>query len=209
MGSRDLDPVGANPPQTRNPYAAPIADATDDHVVVGGTGDALAEFYVVSKLKLYLLASFTFGFYTLYWFYAQFRQQRRMGGSVSPVLSAIFSVFTAHGLFKRVDRAARRAGLPHPPLATNQTVPYIALCIMPQLLRFLGKDDSTRSAISLGLYLLATVPLANVQGIINRIADDPQGNQNSRFSALNVVSIAVGALVWVLVIIGLFVLKSR
>ena len=48
------------------------------------------------------------------------------------------------------------------------------------------------SAAGLGVSVLSAMPLARVQGIVNRTARDPQGHQNSKFSALNIVTIALG-----------------
>jgi hypothetical protein len=177
--------------ENENPYAPPAGDGIDDHAP-GNAGEARAEVYVVSLTKFYLLASTTFGLYKLYWFYAQFRDRRRDGVKFYAALAAFFSVFTAHSLFRSVDLEAQAAGLPASPRATNQTVPYIVLAILVGVVRTWGKQSLALSAAGLGVSVLSAIPLARVQGIVNRTARDPQGHQNSKFSALNIVTIALG-----------------
>jgi hypothetical protein len=180
--------------ESRNPYAPPAADHIDRDLQ-SGASYAPAQFYVVSMPKFYLLACTTFGLYKSYWFYAQFRAQQRSGDAM---LAAFFSFFTAHGLFRQIDGLARAAGLPSSPRATNQTAPYIVLTLLIGIVRGLSKHSLALSVVALGISALSAVPLARVQGIVNRTAGDARGAQNSKFSALNVVSVSVGVLIMAL-----------
>jgi len=187
--------------ESRNPYAAPIADDIDDPAR-GLVRREPAPCYVVSLLKFYLLACSTLGLYKLYWFYAQFRAQRGNASKGNAALAAFFSIFTAHGLFRSIDLAAAAAGLPSSPRARNQTAPYIVLTLLLGVVRALSKQSLTLGVAALGVSVLAAAPLARVQGIINRSAGDPRGSQNSTFNALNIFSIAIGALLTLLALVG-------
>ncbi len=202
MGVKGWDPVGANPAQG-NPYAAPESDAADEDALAASTDDAAADFYVVSLSKFYVLSISTLGFYTLYWFFAQFRAQRRSGMRTNPALAAIFSIFTVHRLFRRFDLMAREAGLPRSPRAINYAAPFIVLALAGQVLRIFGEHSLLANVGSLLLFAVSNIPLARAQAIANRIAGDKRGNSNARFSAANIVSVALGAIVWLFVFIGL------
>ncbi len=201
MEAKGWDPVGANPAEG-NPYAAPAADAIEEETRSAGVDDARADFYVVSLSKFYILSTSTFGFYTLYWFFAQFRAQRRSGMRTSPAWAAIFSIFTVHRLFRRFDRAARDAGLPSSPRAINYAAPYIVLALASQLVRIFGEHNVLANVGSMALFVISNVPLARAQVIVNRIAGDELGESNARLSAANIVTVALGAIVWLLVVAG-------
>lgn len=195
-------------PVTDNPYAAPSADAVDDERGAPIDGE-YSDYYVVAPQKFYLLSLFTVGMYTLYWFFAQFRAQKRAGMKTNPVFAALFNVFTAYRLFKRLDRTARREGLSNVPRAVNQAAPYIVLTLIGQSLRVVSEHDRVLSGIAFLAFALTALPLGRVQTLVNRLAGDPEGRSNARLSPLNVLAIAVGGIVWVLAFIGLALAPTR
>jgi len=199
---------GTGDEAVRNPYAAPADDAHDRERQARGPNSelAFAEFYIVSQRKFLLLACTTFSLYTVYWFFAQFRRQRRHGMKTSPFFAALFSLFTAYRLFKRVDHQAQIAGLPHTPRATSQTAPYICLVLLGNvLLRF---DNPALKGAGFAAITLSTLPLSRVQNIANRVAGDPEGDYNSKLTALNIAAISLGGILWLLILIGLFALPT-
>ena len=52
--------------------------------------------------------------------------------------------------------------------------------------------------ILLALYYTLRIP----QRVINRLEGDPEGLSNKRFSAANIVWIVVGAILWLLTLLG-------
>lgn len=190
-----------------NPYAAPGADFEEHEQP--SLSDERTELYVVAMQKFYLLSVFTIGFYTLYWFYAQFRAQKRLGMKVNPALSALFSLFTAHGLFRRIDREATRAGLSSSRRALSQAWPYIALVVLGQLIRIVGEHSPSLTVLSLLVFAVSALPLGQVQKRVNQIADDVGGRSNAKLGPLNLACIALGAIVWLFVFIGFLARPSR
>ena len=199
MGEVERDSAGA---AGINPYAAPTLDIEDHEPSAAGAAER-SEYYVVALQKFYFLSALTIGFYNLYWFYAQFRGQKLSGMKTNPALSAIFSLFTAHRLFKRLDRAAMRAGVTSSPRAIKQAGPYVALTILGQVLRVIGEHSQALVAFSLLAFVATALPLGSVQKLVNRMAGDPKGRSNAKLSPLNIVAIAIAATFWLFVIVGL------
>jgi hypothetical protein len=57
--------------------------------------------------------------------------------------------------------------------------------------------------VSLLSVFVLVIPIYLVQKVVNKINSDPQGQLNSSFSIYNFIFIAIGIMLWLLVLIGM------
>lgn len=183
-----------------NAYAPPASDALEDER--DQPSDASSDYYVVAPSKFYLLALSTYGLYLFYWFYAHFRAQQRSGMRTTPLLAALFNVFTVHRLFRRFDVHAREAGISRAYRASAYSGPYLVLVVAGRLVTIV-MPTGIGHLIGMALFFAAVAPLGRAQLVANRLAGDEHGSSNARFSAGNLVAIGLGIAFWMLVIVGL------
>ncbi len=88
-----------------NVYAVPESILNDSQVV-----PVRQMFYVVSKTKFLVLFFCTFGMYSLYWHFKNWKQYKDYHKDrIIPALRAIFSIFFTHSLFSEVDGVLKRS----------------------------------------------------------------------------------------------------
>jgi hypothetical protein len=181
-------------------------DNQGDHV----SGEPL--FFTVSEDKLMTLYILSFGLYGVYWFYKNWKcQQQVMDKKIYPVWRAIFSIFFAYSLFKRIDQKAShldqryrfKAGV----LATFYVFSVVASQVIDRIAMNTGVLDSISNSLivitSLALFLLSTYPLLKVQSTVNRINNDILGYLNYKYSLANYVLMAIGTVLWLLIALAL------
>jgi hypothetical protein len=166
-------------------------------------------FYVVSKRKLAILFLSTFTAYAFYWFYKNWSRYKgkhpeasRFGSTISPAPRAAFSMFFTHALFRKV----KAYGLAQPAVARwrsnlHATI-LIALMLLANFIDVLitGRAGDVASFASIVVLVL---PFLKAQEMINLSCDDPEGKGNDRLTKANWAWIIVGAVGWLLVIVGL------
>ena len=175
-----------------NPYQAPAADLVDSNSAVDN------ELFVVSTKKLFILYTATFGLYGLVWFYHHFKLSKGISNfSIGALLKSLFSIFFAHGLFKKVHQSGAASGEPanwsHFTLATA----YVLIVIL-----------SNVGELVSDLFMFATfflVPgtayiLCKVQATANVSQNDEDGSKNSRFTVPNILWSLVGSVGWLALI---------
>jgi hypothetical protein len=150
-------------------------------------------FFAVSVVKLLVMNLATGGFYQLYWFYQHWQVIRaRTGEPLSPPLRALFNIFFAYPLFRRIGAEA-------PP---GQVSPLLlALVYITIGIALLAPLPEPWSLVG----LLAILPLLEVQSqanIVNRTRT-PTADANGKFTWTNVAGIAAGAAAWTVLIGGL------
>lgn len=185
-----------------NPYAPPAAAVAD----IADSGQA-PPFYVVGATKFAVLYLATLGTYALYWFYRNWRLYRDASGEdVWPVARAIFSVFFIHALFRRVQQRLEAGGhhVDWNPeaLATWLVVLLVASNVMDRIssrLETVGVLD----LLSLLLLLPLTLVFLKAQAAINLACGDAAGDSNRRLGGANFIWIAIGSVLWVLILMGL------
>jgi hypothetical protein len=174
-----------------------------------------APFYVVSVKKLAVLGVVTFGLYFVYWHYQNWREYRdwkrtheQEETGIWPVPRGIFSIFFMHSLFRNVkeygDNNGRRIDWEPGRLATI----LVILTIIGNLLdRAVMRNIGYPYTDILSLVLLAPLLYiyTRVQPIINASCGDPDSSSNSAFGGANWAWIVIGALLWVLVLAGIFI----
>jgi hypothetical protein len=166
-------------------------------------------FYVVSKRKLAILFLATFTAYVLYWFYKNWDcykgrhpEASRFGSTISPVPRAVFWMFFTHTLFRKVKAHGReqpRVARWHSDLHATILIALIILSNVVDIF-FVGPAGDVASLVSIVVVLL---PILKAQEMINLSCGDPAGKGNDRLSKANWVWAIAGALLWVLVIVGL------
>lgn len=180
----------------------------DDAVYVAPT------FYVVSQKKLAVLYIATLGLYGFYWFYKNWSNYKHSMApgfnpdrEIWPVARAIFSVFFIHSLFREIKMFGRdKAALAEwksDSLATKLVLTLIVSNVLDRLSRKSIGSPYTDLASLLILAPLLALHL-EAQQMINVSCGDPAGASNSRFTKANYAWITLGAIFWILVIIGFF-----
>ncbi len=151
-------------------------------------------YFAVSKPKLILMSLCTFGIYEIYWFYKNWQLiKKKTGQNIRPFWRAIFAIFFCHSLFKSVQDSVNSHGLQSGISPGWLTFGYIALSV-------LWKLPDPFWLIS----LLTFLPLLPVQGVINDIntKSAPHAERNDRFSGKNIAVIILGAIWFMLALIG-------
>lgn len=174
-----------------NPYSPPNSAVADIPAV--GVGDY---FFAASALKFVLMAFCTFGLYTLYWSYMNWRLvKQRSGESLMPFWRAFFSVFWTYSLFEEINHGAKRQGVDASVASGLLALAYFVLSVLSRL------PDPWGLVIFFAF--LCFLPANNVALQVNASAN-PGALVNSRFSAWNIVALALGGLIMILGIVGTF-----
>lgn len=169
-------------------------------------------FYVVSRRKLAILFLATFGLYVVYWFYrnwSNYKHSNSKGFNVDraiwPVARGIFSIFFTHALFGEIKAYGRDKealdGWDNESLATQLVLFTIAWNVLDRLsARSIGSPYTDIASLLIMAPVLGL--LFSAQRMINIGCDDPAGESNSRLTPANYLWIALGLVVWALVILG-------
>lgn len=187
-----------------NPYATPTASLADT------PGEAAATpFYVVGTMKFLLLYVATLGVYSVYWFYRNWSHYKAdTREAIWPVPRAIFSVFFIHSLFRTVDARLRADGKDFPWSPGSLATLLVILMITSNVLDRVASRIETVGMLDLASLLLL-LPIAFVmlraQGAINLACGDAEGKGNSQITGLNFLWLALGAILWGLVGLGMVV----
>ena len=199
-------------------YRPPQADMAAPAPQALGKPADTAPFFQTSPLKIAVLSVTTLGLYQLTWFYRQWDRRQDQGDDVSPLGRTLFHVFFVYGLFKRVNEeidlradleAAQRE--PGSQAMPGDRIAHLQGGLLAVLFIGLGLGCSVASqaanASLLGAVsaLLSWVPLVIVQKKINELhaslGYDP--SDGTAFTAGSIVVVILGALWWLLVVIGL------
>lgn len=190
-----------------NIYSTPKAELTDSH-----TAGSEVEFFPSSQTKLAILYFATFGMYPIYWFYKNWKlREKAHGENVIPFLRALFYVFFTHSLFKKVEETSIAKGVATAWGATTLATVFVLLSILSNILEVINRESEVIGAIdyiSMIILVVLVWPLYVVQGVVNKVNNDPKGELNSSYSIYNYIFIVIGVLFWLLVMIGLFGLES-
>lgn len=186
-----------------NIYAAPAAAIADVRPAEGAR--AATPFFVVAPWKFVLMYVATVGLYRYYWSYMQWARFRRATGTpMWPVARSIFAIFYMHELNTEADhRAQKHGGLHWSP--GNATAVYVVASIAGFVLDRMGAHDvgpPWLALAGLGMLAPATWALWRTQSAVNVACGDPRGTANNRLSWANWVWLAIGLLVWLLLILG-------
>ena len=192
------------PAQEHNPYAPPAAVLE---------GPATQEFYVVATRKFWIMSLATAGLYFIYWGFRHYQTIRAKSmEAMWPVARAIFLIFFLHDLYRRF---AAKALARNNNFAFNH-VQYATATVAVVLTSYLCSQLSARG---IGSPLTDFVPLllvpaqcylmAAAQSVANFASGDSEGHSNANFTGLNVLWLAIVALMWSLALLGVYITLYR
>ena len=173
-----------------NAYAPPKANLLDSgDVDLTDSTEINRGFYVVARRKFIIMMIGTFGAYTLYWFYKNWREHKSAtGADVWPVPRAVFAIFFVHSLFRTVNRVANRRDIALSWDASATATTYVVMLIANSLL---GRISTTILGAWIGLAFQLTAlgiqcfMLYRAQIEINKTCGDPEGESNSTLTWAN------------------------
>jgi len=200
-----------------NIYRPPQVDMEAPAPQALGKPATSAPFFQTSPVKVAVLSIATFGLYRLTWFYRHWARREKHGDDVSALGRTIFIVFFVYSLFERVNEEIDRWDLGTTKRAPSETSPVPGSGIAhlqagPLALLFIGLSVGGylvgrvggASTLALGSTMLSCVPLAVAQKKINelnaKLGFDPA--EGSAFTAGSIAALIIGALFWILVIVG-------
>jgi len=199
-------------------YRPPQADMAAPVPQALGKSAETAPFFQTSLLKIAVLSAATFGLYELTWLYRQWDHRKDQGEDLSPLGRTFFAVFFVYGLFKSVNEeidlhadleAAQRD--PGSPPASGKLIPHLQagplalLFIGLSLVSSVASQVASAPLLAAASTLLSWVPLVIVQKKINELLAslgyDPR--DGTAFTAGSIVALILGAVWWLLIVIGL------
>lgn len=155
---------------------------------------ATLSFFPVAVHKFLVMSIFTLGFYELYWCYKNWvRIEQRTSHGISPLLRAIFAPVSSFWLFAEIHRHMERSGIAaewNPPM---QGAGYLALSAAARL----PNGWWTVSMLSFAAFVPA---VSSIQKLHER--ESGGAAPNSNYTTANIVTIAVGALLLLLILAG-------
>ena len=184
-----------------NIYAAPEANLLNE--------DARSvDYYVTAPKKFLILFFVTFGLYSIYWFYKNWKlHKEKSGANIWPVVRAIFSIFFAHSLFRIIDEKIKSLGKTCNWKPGELATVYVTFSIAEQAFEGLG-TRSLGSPFTDLISIIALIPIGwalfKAQLAVNIACDQPDGASNSRLSGANYVWIVLGTLFWMLACVGYY-----
>jgi len=151
-------------------------------------------YFAVSCSKLAVLAVVTFGLYVIYWFYRNWKMEQQRAGRGWPLLLTALCPLTAYLLFDSIRSSLVRHSLP------KIDAGLLALSFFALNLGSRFPDPYWILAV------LSFVPILFVQAHVNKLNSQlaPDAPPNDRYSGANIAVVVVGALVWLLVLAGMF-----
>ncbi|MDH5765331.1 MAG: hypothetical protein OEZ38_04875 [Gammaproteobacteria bacterium] len=186
-----------------NIYSAPESDLNDGLALESGV-----MFFPTSQIKLIVLYISTFGMYPIYWFYKNWKLQKdKFGQAVIPALRSIFYIFFTHSLFRKIEVAADDKDIKVVWGGSSLATIFVLLTVLTNFLDvFTRNTDEIGMVDYIGLLMIFIIlwPLYVIQGVVNRVNNDPEGKLNSSYSFYNIIFIVLGIPVWLLIIIGVF-----
>jgi len=187
----------------KNVYQAP-----DSEVLTKETDQS--EFYIVSPRKFLILFFSTLGLYSIYWFYKHWALYKVSNNEdMWPVMRALFSIFFTHSLFELFDVRVREKDPEYKWFPSGLATGYVILSIIETVTeRMSAKEIGTPIVDIIGFiaFPIIGIILHKAQVVANIGCGDPQGESNDNLTPANFVWIAIGALLWAVAILGIYVL---
>ncbi len=162
-------------------------------------------FYVVSKTKFLVLFFCTFGLFSIYWHFKNWKLYKSYHNeNMMPVMRAIFSVFFTHALFSVVDMRIKDLNKEFVWNHSLYATLVVTVVILSNILDRVSSYSSYEwiSILVLPLLILHGWLLAKAQAAINICCEDPLGISNNQFTWLNWIWILLGGLFVLTVIFG-------
>jgi hypothetical protein len=196
-----MEPDGT--PAASNPFAPPETLAGPRR----SSDDDALPFVSVPGWKIGVLMPLTFGLYSIYWMFVQYRRRRRLGADVIPWARALFQVFFTHRLMADVRDEATQAGMAPADTASIATL-YVVLVIVENVYSRVTAAETYGFMLDLGvpvgIALARGLVLVRAQAEMNRVLDHvaPDRDRGERIGAPFIVAVVVFGALWLLILIG-------
>ncbi len=189
------------PPSSSNPFAPP---ATEDR---RSLDDDALPFVAVPEWKVGVLMPLTFGLYSMYWMFVQYRRRRQLGADIIPWARALFQVFFTHRLMTDVREEATKAGLTPADTSSIATL-YVVLLIVENVYSRATASETygflLDIGVPVGIAFLRGLVLVRAQAEMNRVLDHvaPNRDRGERIGAPFIVAVIVFGALWLLILVG-------
>lgn len=185
----------------QNIYDSPKANLDD-------TNDETSyEFYVVGIAKFTVLFLATFGIYSVYWFYRNWKLYKiHHNEDIYPVARAIFNIFFAHTLFEYINVAIENKSKIHKWSPGLLATLYVLFAIAGRVLDRLSAKEIGSPYTDVGSFLMLFITcfiLVKVQAAINFSQEVQDGSVNSKFTLANYLWCLPGLVLWLFAVLGL------
>lgn len=186
---------------SENLYAPPSAVVAELAPVERRT-----EFYVVSGVKMALLTIATMGLYQTYWSYmhwARYRTWHKIKDQ--PAARAIFFVLYTHSLAIKIDRRLREKAIALDWWPLTTATGFVLLVLVGYVYDLLpGETPAWMYFASLLLLAPQTWLMWRMQRAANLACGQPAAESNQTVTWANWVWIALGAMLWLSVLLSLW-----
>jgi hypothetical protein len=167
------------------------------------------EFFVLAPSKLVIMLVATMGIYSIYWFYQNWTRQRyKYDEDIWPLARALFAIFFAHRLFRRIDarlgeatKGSDDSEFVWSPMST--ATQYVALAVLSSVINRLSVEvggDVVLDLLSIIVMVISFWFLNTAQEAINVALGDPDGDADSRFLSRDISWCLIGGFLWLLTI---------
>lgn len=154
-------------------------------------------YFPVGRAKFVMMSIGTFGLYNMFWFYKNWKRVAEDSfEDISPALRALFCGLFSFSFFERVAEDAKRR---HATRAWSSGVSGTAYLV----LGFAARLPEPWWLITMFSFLPLLPVLSTTQQLNER--DGAFESSNERLTPANIAGLVVGALCWLLVILGLLV----
>ncbi len=183
-----------------NIYAAPESSLQATYEL------PIQEFYVVSKLKFYILFFSTMGFYGVYWNYKNWKMYKIANNEdMWPIARAIFAVFFTQRLYAVIDMRATERDKSYKWYPNLWATLVVISLILDNIFSRVELTDTLIYAFIFGNIFIRGFFVFQAQTAINIACDDPLGSSNKNLTWINFVWIIPGTLLLLLIVIGIFI----
>lgn len=153
---------------------------------------------IISVQKFILLTILTFGLYGLWWMYKSWRFFKQKNGlDVMPAMRALFAIFFVSGLFERILNYAKEKGWDGDYSSAAFAAGFILLQLSSRL-----RDPYGYFSIFAFAFLITPF---NVLNYAKRHDPDLTVIELESFNGRQIVLLAIGGLLWLLVIAGFII----
>ena len=158
----------------------------------------LKEFELLSSQKFILLSVFSLGLYNVWWIYKSWKFFRDKDNlDIMPAARAIFAIFFLNSLFEKIQNFSKSKGYTKTFSSVGYFIGFIGLNFASKL------PDPYWLVSFLSMFFLIPALESLNYGIKN--SGDYKVIENGKYNNRQIGLILVGAIFWVLVLIGMFV----
>ena len=192
-------------------YGAPASDTRDrkgkdegEPIPELASAKPMGAPYVVSTGKLATLYLVTFAFYSLYWFYKQWKHQALVTSrKISPAWRGLWSFIYVFSLFNAIEDEARTTDGARPQRLNGEAALYLCLTLGSYAVESIDSHGFW-GALAMLLGLVAVMPMVAAQKVVNITHGDEKGSANAKLSGGQTFVVLCSLVIWLIVCFGFF-----